>query len=465
MCLRADLSVRRAAALALALLAAWVCSSASHASTLDGALADWVTQKAGPELVEVLGNHPRFKGETLTVVTMRDGAPSTRSTALNRALEEAVTHQLLKQSQVRVTWRSQQTQCGAPRSVPYLLGIEISNASRSRASVNIVLVDVEENIWVPGVHLSWRGVLSRNEQLALRKEVSRSPLGTVDRPLAAENAGKVAERLYEQMRCAFPRGLDGTVTVGPADSSQMRPIAEALRSRVRQSSQFETPAVPEDARWIIALRPTQRGAGGSATRLDLALTETSRGSEQQVASVFVRGMTRLADTEPDRNVGQDQHAVTDSETAVEPVSTGLLSALIQTSSGPCPDRLDQQCASVEIEVLQPSYLLVFRTQNGNLTGVQCKSHARRSEASRKRYRLSVHPDVTTGLYVLATTERAVARSLQSVLRRAPGSCSNTRHSTARWLDRLSNDIASYADAVEWRAIHLDSEAALKVADR
>ncbi|MGI9325359.1 MAG: hypothetical protein ACR2PZ_09090 [Pseudomonadales bacterium] len=432
-------------------------ASGARAEVLDGALGNWLQQTAAPQLVKVLGTHPRFKGEKLTVVTMRDGSPTTGSNQLNRALEDAVTHRLLEQGQIRVTWRQQQQHCGIPEVVPYLLGIEITSRSRGRAQVNIALVDVQENIWVPGVHLRWSGTLTKSEQRALGKTLSRSATGSVDRPIAVSHTASLSEQLYAQIKCALPKGVSGTVHIDTQSEDALDPVAEALRQRLQRSALFPLTNRTSDAEWLLRLRPAE--ATGSNARLDVVLESAQGSNRQQLASIYVRNLalepTALASSEPER-----VPAVESSLGA-----TALLSGISHSQTSSCQHQQDKVCASIELDILQPAYLLIFRTQNGKVSGPQCKADVRRSDAVRKRYRLPLNADLDTGFYVVATADRNVARTLHKQLRRAPGHCGVKSGPLKQWLVQLQKLIATHDRDIEWRAVHLRDDAELKVADR
>ena len=48
---------------------------AAEERLLTGALGRWLSDSAAPELAEALGRHPRFKGEVIRIVAMRNGKP------------------------------------------------------------------------------------------------------------------------------------------------------------------------------------------------------------------------------------------------------------------------------------------------------------------------------------------------------------------------------------------------------
>ena len=50
-------------------------SNIQASSVVDGPLGIWITQQASPKLGEILTQHPRFKGERIKVMAMRDGHP------------------------------------------------------------------------------------------------------------------------------------------------------------------------------------------------------------------------------------------------------------------------------------------------------------------------------------------------------------------------------------------------------
>ena len=55
-------------------LATLLCLPAG-AAPLDGDLGSWLDEQAIPQVVSLLSNHPRFKGQVIDIVAMDEGYP------------------------------------------------------------------------------------------------------------------------------------------------------------------------------------------------------------------------------------------------------------------------------------------------------------------------------------------------------------------------------------------------------
>jgi len=152
--------------LALTLVACTQLSNAASNELFGGPLGEWLRRDAQKQLTDLLSTHPRFRGERIRVVVMRDGLPATESNGLTQAIRSQLTHKLAQISNVQLVWGETLRGCQVPKKTPYLLGVEVARESRTRHLVRIAMVDVEEGVWVSGAHLQWRGLLTQAERQA-----------------------------------------------------------------------------------------------------------------------------------------------------------------------------------------------------------------------------------------------------------------------------------------------------------
>ena len=181
--------------LSLAILSAM--SQAASGELFGGELGNWLSRDAQPTLVKLLSSHPRFHGERVRVVVMRDGQPATESDGLSQAIRAQLTHELAQIDNVQLVWGDSRRGCEVPRKTPYLLGVEVSQESRTRYLVRIAMVDVEEGAWVSGASLQWRGQLTQEERRVRQLASVEGTAGTIDKPLPAHNRAAVVEQLRQ----------------------------------------------------------------------------------------------------------------------------------------------------------------------------------------------------------------------------------------------------------------------------
>ena len=98
--LRATLSLF----LFLGLMAIAPFSQAASQELFGGALGDWLRRDAQTKLTELLSSHPRFHGERIRVVVMREGQPATESDGLTQAIRAQLTHKLAQIDNVQLVW-------------------------------------------------------------------------------------------------------------------------------------------------------------------------------------------------------------------------------------------------------------------------------------------------------------------------------------------------------------------------
>ena len=126
---------------------------------LSGQLGSWLENTAAPELVQVFGKHPKFKGQRIKFVTLENGSPADSANHLTRAVKQQLTHRILRGGRNDVAWSSDHPACPTVDVAPYLLGIEVSSHGNYNHQVRLAVLDTEEGIWVSGLSLSWTGRL------------------------------------------------------------------------------------------------------------------------------------------------------------------------------------------------------------------------------------------------------------------------------------------------------------------
>jgi hypothetical protein len=439
----------RALAFTLPLLFAPLAGADS--GLLSGSLGRWLDTEVLPELGRTLGKHPRFKGETIKLVSLNGGQPTDRASRLHEAVEAHLTQRLLKASGVRIAWSDQpHNRCGVTEKAAYLLGVEIDRDGSAYHRLNIRMIDVSESVWVSGVSHSWRGRLTASEAAALGQAVKSAAAGSVDSPLPVRSGREIAQILQQHLRCTHPQGLDGPVFLAHGDNAELNRILASLRTELATTPIAALSSDEENADWVLRLKASPAGTGNQVDQLGLLLTEQSRGTTQQVATVYVSGSNRSSPV-PFRQIAGTPHAV----------SSDLLTELRlypAEDEGICDTTKARgnQCAEVGFELLTPAYLFVLSSASRNLSTTACERTLVEADAGERRFRLRVPPSVgklpDAGVYAIAVNDRTTAKKLARHIR--TGVCSRPLARTEAWLAELDGIIADHSDAVQWRAIHL-----------
>lgn len=421
---------------------------------LSNSLGRWLDTEVLPELGRTLGQHPRFKGETIKLVSLNGGKPTNRASRLHQAVEAHITQRLLKASGVRIAWSDQpQNHCGVGEQAVYLLGVEIESDGSYYHKLNLSMIDVAESVWVSGVSHTWRGRLTATENAALRQVVASAPLGSVDSPLPVQSSREIAEAMHQHLRCAHPQGLDGPVYLATSDSADLNRILASLRVELATAPIAAVTSDEGSSEWVLSIASSSAGTGSQVQQLGLLLTEQSRSITQQVATVYISGARRNLPAYPTEQVAATSYPST--------TPAALLSDMRLSPAedvGICDSRKARgnQCAEVSFELLAPAYLFVLSSNNRNLSTAACESNLVEATSGERRFRIRVppsfgeHPDA--GVYAIAVSDRRAARKLSRHIR--TGVCSRPLAATDSWLVKLDALFDDYPDAIEWRAIHL-----------
>ncbi len=447
------------AMLLLSVVGMSAASNASSGELFGAALGAWLERTAVPELTEILGRHPKFSGETIRVVTMRDGRPSNVTDGLSQALRAQLTHKLSRSGNIRIAWLDAASPCAAvTRKVPYLLGVETLGHGH-KAEVRIALVDVEEAVWVPGVNLHWSGVLTAAERKALATQHSIAPAGTLASPIALADYNRIAEQLMARINCNLKHGLDGDVFILAHKAPELAGLVLALRQQIGTSARLSIARREADADWLLEMQLDQ--VEGVGYELVLQLRSTAQDldrAQQRLAAVFVNPLgglstqvSAVARTVPKQlprpSLGSMQ--------LVEPGQGSRCATSGRTrASSPA---LGVDCVEVELALLHASYLVVFQTEaSGRLALPDCNA-PRNKVNGRKRFRLSPK-GLRAGVYAVTTQDRALARRVHDSLREAAINCSKRATTIkADWLERTVALLDRHAGAYEWRVLQIPKQ--------
>lgn len=436
-----------------------LCTTASVAMAdsglLNGNLGRWLDTEVLPELGRTLGQHPRFKGETIKLVSLAGGRPTDRASRLHQAVEAHITQRLLKSPGVRIAWSDQpQNTCGVPEQAVYLLGVEIESDGPYYHKLNIGMIDVAESVWVSGVNHTWRGRLAATEAAAFSQPIVTAPNGTVDSPLPIQSSRQIADAMHEHLRCAHPQGLDGPVYLATSDNADLNRVLASLRVALATQPIAAVTSDEANAEWVLSLSSTGAGTGSQVQQLGLLLTEQAQDITQQVATIYASGLRSGSKSYP---VG---HLATVPALPVD-TSTALLTNMRlfpAEDEGICDTRKARgnQCAEVTFDLLAPAYLFVLSSSNRNLSTTACDATLVQATAGERRFRIRVPPSVTdrpdAGVYAIAVSDRSAAKKLSRHIR--TGVCSRPLARSDSWLAELDTLLNDYPTAIQWRAIHL-----------
>lgn len=176
-------------------------------------LQHWLSDELAPYLAEQLGQHPRFKGESLILVRLDGQDIQADIDGLTRSIRDQLMDSLLADAGVHLPWQPQQQQaqhhrrldqveCGRIRDANYYIGIEISLSATEQYRVSVRALDVRAGEWVSGFGKSWSGALTSSELRALQERRSDESLrGLRVLPFSSGHPDLAATYLANNLSC------------------------------------------------------------------------------------------------------------------------------------------------------------------------------------------------------------------------------------------------------------------------
>ncbi len=410
---------------------------------LGGALGRWLDLEAGPQLIDKLANHPKFKHSRLSFRTLQHGV-LVPDHELSVAVQRHLTHQILRAGRNDVTFQQPRTQCPAVRETGYAIAIEVSRQGRSQHYLQLAVLDLEEGVWAGGLSFRWAGRLEASERRALASVTRTAPAGTAGNPVPWQNPDAVADAVLAQLGCTLRSGPGGTVMLNDQAPPALAAYQEALRQRLLTRPEYP---FARDAEWILTSTPSM-GAGTQQLTLTLSPADTPAIS-QRVAAVYIAGFGQSA---PQAEPAQAPPVVPQAE------PSALLSALtilsgVETArcTGTAPG-----CFEARYTLHAPAYVTAFAAYHGTLKAVNCRG-PRKREAGEYQYRVSLPerpaaaPRPDAGLYVLASPRRHVIRAIAG---RISAATCGSRPGRAPAMQDLVRLVAQHEDELHWQAVHV-----------
>jgi hypothetical protein len=352
---------------------------------LNGSLGRWLDTEVLPDLGRTLGEHPRFKGETIKLVSLTAGQPTDKASRLHEAVEAHLTQRLLKTAGVRIAWSDQpQNHCGVAEQPAYLLGVAIETDGSYYHKLNIRMIDVSESVWVSGVSHSWRGRLTATESAALSQAVTTAAAGSVDSPLPVRASREIAAAMHRHLRCAHPQGLNGAVYLAQGEDPDLNRILASLATELSTTPIAALTNEATTAEWVLSLKAAPAGTGNQVQQLGLLLTEQDRSLTQQVATVYVSGTARRARYPADQIADSGYPATSPYVPSGELISNLRLYPAADEGVCDSSKARGNQCAEVGFELLTPAYLFVLSSFNRKLSSTACESTLKEATAGERR---------------------------------------------------------------------------------
>jgi hypothetical protein len=199
-------------------------------------LDKWLDREAIPHVRQQLLVHPRFKGETVMFVVMRDNLPAPQTNSLAISLRDRLLDAAVNTPGVVVGWQQGRAPAAgggavdcARGEVHYYIGVELGQELDSTYSVTVRALDVEDRSWVTGFGMRWQGSLGTIQRQAMRQSrVDTTFRGSRDVPFTLAETDLLAAHLAQELSCALGKGLTGEYVLSTEAAGNAAPDLEAM---------------------------------------------------------------------------------------------------------------------------------------------------------------------------------------------------------------------------------------------
>lgn len=316
--------------------------TAGESPTLKPSLDTWLEETLIPYLVNQLGQHPRFKGQPVLLVSMQAENVQPRIDDLTDQIREKIMDALLKEPGLDLSWRPlmrswkhhrdlDELFCSDDLKIRYFIGIDCRlNQAERILQVRVRALNLAEQKWVSGFGRSWEGKPTAAQLAALNRVQPDEYLrGQRPLPFSSRQPDLLAAYLARNLSCLLRQGEADRPVVYVEDASADAPavfrttlnIAEKYLARFRE---VEVTADPNRANVIVVttIHPIQQN-----------LYQIWVSARDRHGKKYLRGAETEAYVETDSHApGKMAGTLPDSATAPAGrlQQSGLLSALISS---------------------------------------------------------------------------------------------------------------------------------------
>ena len=221
----------------------------------------WVEESLIPYLAQQLGQHPRFKGQSILLVRMQGDNVPARIDDLTEQIRDKITDALLKKTGLNLAWRPaikpwqhkrslREMSCVADSKARYYIGIDTGLSKVNRQLyVKVKALNLSEGKWVSGFGKSWMGRPTRGQLEALdREHPDDYLLGMRPRPFTDREPDMLAAYLALNLSCRLRQGEsdDLIVYVAPPAPGSPQVIKTALKLLGRYLTRFKEVEVTDN---------------------------------------------------------------------------------------------------------------------------------------------------------------------------------------------------------------------------
>lgn len=223
-------------------------------------LGAWLKNELQPYLREKLTLHPRFKGETVTVVSMNGNRVRADANNLSVELVRGLNNYLLATDGVKLVWDRDvaAAECRPRDEAHYYIGVEVAKDRGSGHRVTVRALDREDSAWVSGFGREWQGRLTRGQLAAYKDPKSEGQPGERRYPFQTSETDLLAARLAASLNeklCGFAdRPVAVYVDGGTEESAFVSKTLALVGNNLATSTAISIVADPGVARLTLSAR-------------------------------------------------------------------------------------------------------------------------------------------------------------------------------------------------------------------
>jgi len=471
-----------------ALLSVGCAQQPTHpAQGADSSLQRWLDVELAPYLAQQLGQHPRFKGESVILVRLDGPDIQADIDGLTRSLRDQLMDSLLTDDAgIHLPWQPQQQpaqhhrrldqlECGRIRDANYYIGIEITRSATAQYRVSVRALDVRAGEWVSGFGKRWSGTLTSSELRALQERRRDESLrGLRVLPFSSGHPDLAASYLANNLSCLLRQqeAEDLVIYVESLKSDQprLRTLLSLIGNNLSRYREVRVTDTRKESNFLLRGEAHEVQAG--LYQLWVVLHPKNSGEHLigMDTATYVRllpagdgaGARRRAN-----KVRSGKPAIAGMELVRRHSGTGNSDSCTEQQGGESGDaQVVADCPLLELSVERADQVFVF--VHGSKDGISrlspgscANSHeATVNTAAKRSYLFPAgrfsNSDWPT-IYAIAVSGSELARQFTGLLQVLPDACGHAsgmradNTSTGQWLGKLDHLIASNSDHAVWTA--------------
>ena len=487
--------------LSLVVLALLMAGLPVGAASRHADLDTWLANDLMPFVREQLTAHPRFKGERLRFVVLKNGNPQATSNSLALRIRDRLRESAADLPGVRIAWQPdnphylRNTGPGGidctKGEVHYLIGVEMNLDDSGLLAVEIRALDVEDRTVVAGFSKSWTGPISSRQYREFRRiETDLTFRGEREAPYEAFQTDLLAAHLAHDLGCNLLRQTEAEYVITGsgrgAEPDAVGNMVELVSNNLAQYSTLQFSSTDERANSVIE---------GKAHRIDADLyqywiTVQPKDPDSDLQALSASAYIRLPEqftlaavsTFQPGPVWKSNASFLASLRIVELQDLSACTAQRINSRSPGYPRSAGDCFALAVRSTDDAVVFFLNHQLNNglvrLADASCLQRASaRIVRSDRQLQFALPPDSLPSAawsaaktwqlqpdldtyYAIAATDTKAARALSQHIGQLPKRCSASVRPglegfvLRRWMEELEAIIKHWEPAIDWQTIRV-----------